>query len=236
MIRNEGMRSQIGKIIICIFCLHFTNSLYANADNSCSEKINSLGIPRNPTTVIEFKYLNSALQEIKENFPNCFPNTSNKSFLNFDSLFSEKTIDNLIDTYPTYQVRQLALQDLKNEISGISYWYITPDSKYSIERAKLYLLQFYVMLKSIELYSQNTSDRNIDRTELENIKDFIFNELRIVESYVKANKFFGVLSEKQHLYVKSRMIKYIKRLKLISGLIQDTEYQSKLDAVIENLK
>ena len=230
------MKKRIIIIVLVSFNLFLLNNLYASTIvASCNEYISSKGFPENPKTVLEFKYMNIALGEIKEDSPNCLPNSSEQSPLRFETIFSEKTIDNLISLYSSYQVIQMALLDLKTEISSISYWYITKEDKFAAERANLYLLEFYVMLKSLELLNQNTENKAVDTQQLEYIKEFVFKNLKVVESYVSYDKFFGYLTEKQHISIRSRFTVYISRLKSVSVLRQDTEYQNRLEAVIKDL-
>ena len=180
------MKNNSVAILVISFCLLIASSANASSvDAPCSDYIKTLGIPKNPKTVIDFEYISVAIGEIKDIAPNCIPNSSNRSYLKFESLFSEKVIDNLIKTYTSYQVIQMALLDLKTTLSAISSGYVTDRGQFAIERAKLYLLQFYVMLKSLELYDQNSSARNTSYEQLTAIKNVVFNDLEIFEAYIK---------------------------------------------------
>ena len=231
------MTKKIWIVNILIICILFTVSSEASADKrSCSNYLNSLGIPKDPKTVMDFEYLSVAIGEIKEKYPDCIPNTSKSSSIDFESLFSEKVIDNVIATYPSYQVVQMALVDLETAISGISSWYVTDNSQYAIERAKLYLLQLYVVVRSLELYGQNMQNTYDEQVQPDAIKDFVFNEIKIVEAYITYNNFFGVLNKNQHLYVKSKMVEYLMRLKDNPIFLNDNEFRNKLDTISDQLK
>ncbi len=230
------MLIKINISIILIVCLLFTGSAAVRADgSSCSGYIDALGIPINPKTVMEFEYLSVAIGDLKANAPHCIPNTSENSLINFERLFSEKVIENVINTYSSYQVVQMALVDLKTTISAISSWYVAADRQYAIERAKFSLLQLYVMIRSLELYSQNMQTISTDAEPYQDIKSFVYNEIRIIEAYIAHNKFFGDLNANQHFYVKSKMVEYLKRLKSVPLLINDNGYQMKLDITSNKL-
>lgn len=71
----------------------------------------------------------------------------------------------------------MALADLKTTVSAISSWYVAADSQYAMERAKFSLLQLYVMIRSLELYSQNMQNLSNDAEPYRDIQDVVFCEL-----------------------------------------------------------
>ncbi len=216
--------------------LTYNISMANNSNSSISiQALYSMGVPKNLTTVIDFQFLRMVLGDISEDKERDLPKSSKNPQSAFDNIFREKTIDDLIDNYSTLQVVQFALVDLQTQLSGISYWYIMDTKKYGYEIARIELIRFYTMVRSLELYANNPANKIINPDQNEFIKSVVSKKLKTFENYISNENHFGELDEAEHRNVSYDVSKYIRRLKALSILNKDKKFLSKLDNILKEL-
>ena len=166
-------------LIITLWCFISCSSAFSkNLGNTYLEQ---QGVPSTISTVTDLKYLSLVMVNIADENINDLPTiNANSKNCAFERYFSESTIENIISSSKTYQVKQLALMNTKDKLGGFIGLYVRNRTHYKEELFRLSLLQYYCVLRSLELMSENKNLESLTPEFLSSVYEITLQETQLI--------------------------------------------------------
>jgi hypothetical protein len=216
-------------VVIEIFIFNPNSSTYAaEKDNSLSaSEYYKLGIPKKIVTLTDVSFSVLLLNNLPEPYKGALPlYNSKKSGIVFKTIFSEKSIDNIIKISPNYHVAQYALASLTNEFESGLGTYITnkvlksEDNMYSYEICIIQALELYSMARSLKLLEDNTDIDPLNNDRKKYVIERVDSDLACLENSIKG-KLNVKLTKEELNSIAKLSIRYLNMLQNITILKSD---------------
>lgn len=214
--------------------LVFTGSISSAVGNDTSLSLNeyySIGIPKKIQTVIDLDFVQIKLLEIAEKKEGLLPKYhSRRSGAVFKMIFSEQTIDNIINIAPNNSIAMhahLAIQQ-KLDLSKYPYLQENTNNDYDFEIIYISLMDLYNMTKSLELMDADRKVEPVNEPRIEAINMIVKEKLNVYFGEVTRKTWKGI-SEEEYEEILSKMKKYLSRLKSVDFLSKSKLFQDTID-------